>query len=233
MVYTGIIKEKEIQIMIKAEKVFKYGDLVHCTSLSKGNVEKLVLGRKYRIIAVDNLDGTRLYTLSDGINTHVYTSGRYIGYITEKVNYPVGKKSDAINPSHYTDGGIETIDYLKAKMSTEEFHGFLRGNVLKYMSRAGKKDDVVQELEKAQWYLTRLISELKTETEVDVQSLYPSVPVFEDAPMTEKQKQFIAGLCARLGLERTDLPSEISLVSDYHYLSESQATELIDKLIQM
>lgn len=39
---------------------------------------------------------------------------------------------DPVNsPDHYTFGGIETIDYLKAKLSPEEFAGFCRGNVLK------------------------------------------------------------------------------------------------------
>jgi hypothetical protein len=67
--------------------------------------------------------------------------------------------SDPVNsPSHYTDGGIETIDYLKAKLTQDEFAGYLRGNILKYVSRAGKKDDVAQDLKKAQWYLNKLIT---------------------------------------------------------------------------
>ena len=69
---------------------------------------------------------------------------------------------DPVNhPSHYTDGGIETIDYLKAKLSYEEFKGLLRGNVLKYMSRAGKKDKELEDFKKAQWYLNELIKMLE------------------------------------------------------------------------
>ena len=37
------------------------------------------------------------------------------------------------SPSHYTAGGIECIDYLRAKLSVDEFRGFLRGNALKYL----------------------------------------------------------------------------------------------------
>ena len=45
---------------------------------------------------------------------------------------------DMVNhPPHYTNGGIETIDYIKAKMSAEEYIGYLRGNILKYTSGAG------------------------------------------------------------------------------------------------
>ena len=63
--------------------------------------------------------------------------------------------TDAINPDHYTFGGIETIDYLEAKLSPEEFAGFCRGNVLKYVSRIGHKDADVIEIGKAIWYLQR------------------------------------------------------------------------------
>ena len=65
---------------------------------------------------------------------------------------------DAINPDHYKVGGMETIDYLQAKLSPEEFAGFCRGNALKYLSRAGHKDDAAQEYRKAIWYIERLVS---------------------------------------------------------------------------
>jgi len=63
--------------------------------------------------------------------------------------------TDAVNPDHYKVGGIETIDYIQAKLTPEEFVGYCRGNVLKYISRAGQKDDTVQEIRKAIWYLER------------------------------------------------------------------------------
>jgi hypothetical protein len=76
----------------------------------------------------------------------------------------VKPKADMVNaPPHYTVGGIETIDYIKAKLTPEEFIGYLKGNVIKYTSRAGKKDDIVQDLEKAQWYMNRQIKALKGE----------------------------------------------------------------------
>lgn len=72
---------------------------------------------------------------------------------------------DPVNsPAHYTYGGIETIDYIRAKLTPEEFIGYLKGSVIKYTSRAGKKAELVQDLEKAQWYMNRQIRELKGET---------------------------------------------------------------------
>lgn len=67
------------------------------------------------------------------------------------------KGIDMVNhPPHYTDGGIETIEYLRAKLSPAEFRGFCKGNALKYLSRAGKKGDEDEDCRKAQWYLDQL-----------------------------------------------------------------------------
>lgn len=61
-------------------------------------------------------------------------------------------KNDPVNaPSHYI-GKIECIDYLRDKLTKEEFTGFCMGNVLKYSSRWRKKDGV-QDLKKAKVYL--------------------------------------------------------------------------------
>lgn len=72
------------------------------------------------------------------------------------------EENDTVNhPSHYCQGGIETIAILKAKMPAERFIGFLEGNVIKYLTRAPYKGNEVQDLEKADWYLKRLVEEYK------------------------------------------------------------------------
>ena len=62
------------------------------------------------------------------------------------------------NPPHYTDGGVDTLDFIEAKDLN-----FRLGNVIKYVSRAGKKvdSDPVQDLEKAAFYLQREIEARK------------------------------------------------------------------------
>lgn len=60
------------------------------------------------------------------------------------------------NPSHYTSGGIECLDAIRASMTEEAFRGFLKGNVLKYMWRYEKKFNPTEDLKKAQFYLKRL-----------------------------------------------------------------------------
>lgn len=66
-------------------------------------------------------------------------------------------KADMINnPPHYTHGGIETIAYIRAKLSPEQYVGYLRGNIEKYNSRIGLKDDSVQDAGKIEWYAKEL-----------------------------------------------------------------------------
>lgn len=75
---------------------------------------------------------------------------------------------DNINPDHYKlANGMEVIDLT-------ETLDFLTGNAIKYLARAGKKPDQpkLQDLQKAQWYLERLIANEKKrldETSVNVE----------------------------------------------------------------
>jgi len=72
------------------------------------------------------------------------------------------QRNDMVNnPPHYNQGGIETIDYMKAYSTHEEFCGHLRLTAIKYLSRTGKKDNHVQDLKKAQWYINKLITEVE------------------------------------------------------------------------
>lgn len=68
-------------------------------------------------------------------------------------------KHEAIkSPSHYTSGGIETISFIKAKLG-KQFYSYCVGNCLKYLSRAGKKGDALEDLKKCQQYLEWAIRE--------------------------------------------------------------------------
>ena len=66
---------------------------------------------------------------------------------------------DPVNsPIHYADGnGVECIEAIEASMSMEEFKGFLKGNVQKYVWRYAQKNGA-EDLKKAKWYLERLIT---------------------------------------------------------------------------
>ena len=64
---------------------------------------------------------------------------------------------DVVNhPSHYTDGGIECIDAIEAQLTPEEYRGYLKGNIAKYVWRERHKGGT-ESLKKARWYLNRLV----------------------------------------------------------------------------
>ena len=68
---------------------------------------------------------------------------------------------DVNKPVHYNTNGLETIDLIKESMSDEEFKGYLKGNILKYVSRYRHKhlSEPKKDLLKAQWYLNKLLEE--------------------------------------------------------------------------
>lgn len=63
-------------------------------------------------------------------------------------------------PAHYNQSDIECIDAIKASMTDEEFRGFLKGNVQKYVWRSEHKGGA-EDYRKAQYYLERLVKELR------------------------------------------------------------------------
>ena len=65
-------------------------------------------------------------------------------------------KDNVNSPAHYKTGGIETIDYIEAKSLNYNL-----GNVVKYVSRSDYKGKKLEDLKKAQWYLTREVSNLE------------------------------------------------------------------------
>ena len=70
---------------------------------------------------------------------------------------PPKPASDPVNhPSHYTAGGVECIDAIKA--AVPDFKSYCAGNVIKYVWRFTRKNGV-EDLKKAEWYLHKLIEE--------------------------------------------------------------------------
>ena len=59
-------------------------------------------------------------------------------------------------PNHYTVGGIEVIDYVKAKLTHDQLKGYYLGNLFKYLSRAEHKGGL-EDYKKSMVYLAWLI----------------------------------------------------------------------------
>lgn len=60
------------------------------------------------------------------------------------------------HPRHYNHCGIETIDIIKAMLTEKEYHGYLKGNILKYRERAQHKGKPDEDYAKALWYYDEL-----------------------------------------------------------------------------
>lgn len=110
----------------------EHGNPTHATEHYEGSVR------------VDNVDWSYIYPPLEGTSPNVEAQQLEMFDEVER-------------PEHYNLGNIECIDAIRASMPKEEFEGYLKGNSLKYLWRYRYKGKALQDLEKAQWYLTKLI----------------------------------------------------------------------------
>ncbi|NAM70085.1 DUF3310 domain-containing protein [Staphylococcus epidermidis] len=122
------------------------------------NVYRLVQSRldmdKW-VADVEAIDG-RTWTIDD----------RYDFYSLANENEGTEKTlDDKVNhPSHYQGRkGIDVIEFLYQQLTFEEFKGFMKGNMIKYPVRAGRKDNELADIKKARDYADRLIEKLEVE----------------------------------------------------------------------
>lgn len=92
--------------------------------------------------------------------------GRNIVYEEDCESWDVAQAcapvDDTVNhPGHYTSSNIECIQAIEAALSDEAFEGFLLGNTMKYLWRCNHKGKKIEDLNKARWYLSRLIEEME------------------------------------------------------------------------
>jgi len=95
---------------------------------------------------------------------------RYEAYMKARLEqeeirmHQANKQSDNVvdmvnSPPHYNQTGIECIDAISAATDTN-FKYYLQGNIMKYLWRFDYKDKPLEDLQKAKWYLDRLIEEV-------------------------------------------------------------------------
>lgn len=121
----------------------------------------------------------RVYEEDKGLKTvwvaEVENQGGYKFKITDsddfvKVNEPFTRKvdmqeeQDSNIPNHYKGSeNIDVIDFLYQQLPFEQFKGFMKGNMIKYPVRAGRKDDELADIKKARDYADRLIEKMEAE----------------------------------------------------------------------
>ena len=111
---------------------------------------------------VTNVPYSNIKSFEDGT---LIPSMQVLKRISEALNFDYkelsleeNKKEMVDHPKHYNMGKYEAIDVI------EDWNlGFNLGNTIKYISRAGHKDNILQDLKKALWYLDREIKKLEKE----------------------------------------------------------------------
>lgn len=139
------------------------------TKSSKTPEQELVALKNRRARIVASLNGAEpdqeTWDEMREINERMATLEKMLGADSPRENSAVE------HPSHYTSGGIECIDAMKAmlagyeqsKISTKFYWHFLSGQVLKYLWRWPLKERPLQDLKKARWYLDKLISDVEAQ----------------------------------------------------------------------
>ena len=81
--------------------------------------------------------------------------------LDRRLRVSVSRYPDPVNnPQHYNTGNIECIEAIQESMSPEAFKGYLKGNTMKYLWRYDYKGKASEDLQKAGWYLNKLIKEV-------------------------------------------------------------------------
>ena len=114
---------------------------------------------------------------------------------------------DNINPDHYKQGDVECIDAIASALSPEEYRGYLRGQVFKYLWRLGKKDVPQQEVGKAGWYLDRLNK------------------AYDDVDSTQFMNDLLNGVSYKDGLNLSDSLQESMEEDDLYKVGLTKAND--------
>ena len=119
----------------------------------------LVVGDLYTIKSCDAIK------VEDGMYDFVYGVQNAMGVTEYCVDFfealetpvqTVAPTKDAVRPEHYNQGGMQLIDFIDGSFTKEEYRGFMKGTIQRYITRFDKKNGV-EDLKKAQQYLTWLI----------------------------------------------------------------------------
>lgn len=80
------------------------------------------------------------------------------------------------HPTHYTVGGCEAIDVIKSKLTREEYIGYCKGNVLKYLMRANYKGHHDTDMGKAEYYIGSMMEVIEDGEEENFYKELPNPP---------------------------------------------------------
>lgn len=136
------------------ENNFKVGDRVELSDIAKSEYIDFKENPHNGVGTITTIDGMPPFNIRVTWSNSITNFYRPIDLQLVKLEVKPKPEKELVNsPDHYKSNGMEAIDVI------EGFGlGFNLGNATKYILRCGKKDDAIQELKKAIWYLEREIS---------------------------------------------------------------------------
>ena len=93
--------------------------------------------------------------MSDNLRSAIDAANKISASVIDAVNkISAIKNGSQKDPKsrYYGEGGFETLDIIKAKLTPEQFRGFLLGNIIKYSCRANYKGEFDRDIEKVRFY---------------------------------------------------------------------------------
>ncbi|MCG1573300.1 DUF3310 domain-containing protein [Staphylococcus epidermidis] len=144
-----------IQEVNGVETTVRIGSVYRLTGAKTGPKTGSNLAIDKWVADVEAIDG-RTWTIDDSYDFYSLANEN------EKTQKTLDDKVN--HPSHYQGRkGIDVIEFLYQQLTFEEFKGFMKGNMIKYPVRAGRKDNELADIKKARDYADRLIEKLEVE----------------------------------------------------------------------
>jgi hypothetical protein len=143
---------KRVRGLLNKNPDMKVDEVMKLLNISKPYAFNLLSVCRKRLGIVKSNDG--IYRFKKIHKTPAPTGSLNKAPSIVQEHFPITMEADPVNhPTHYKVGGIETIDFIEGKNL-----GYNLGNAVKYISRADHKGNRLQDLQKAQWYLSREIA---------------------------------------------------------------------------
>lgn len=140
-----------------SSKDFQVGDKFRC--IDEDCCSRFTFNRVYEIFSIIE---DKIYFMNDYIEPDWINVFDGIIKVSQDVEFePVNKVKNPKSTHYEIWLGYEAIDIIKNTLSENEYIGFLKGNILKYQLRLGKKDNVDKEIEKIKDYQRELNSILE------------------------------------------------------------------------
>lgn len=127
---------------------FKVGDIFE--AVDRDNMhDKSVWIEKGQVLCYDDKCPLGKLDVNNQLNCHYFSLAEDSKELVDKA---LGLEM-VESPSHYDlFPGVEAIQVIASSLTVDEYRGYCLGNLLKYRLRCGKKDNVEQELAKADMY---------------------------------------------------------------------------------